>query len=211
MQTSGTVQEPLIGGTYSEQIAARGPLLALTAELRDDYQRGAAQAQELHEDVEAFELRRRVAVFEHQPTTDLLEDLADEGFSWATIARILGVTATAVRKWRRGDGVTAANHQAVAHLLGTTRMLKHVQPLIDDAAFWLEAPCREDTTLSRLDLYRLGRMIELLALAAERRSAVEVLDEAVPGWRETHGRDDRFSLVWQEDGAPSIVMRGTDA
>jgi hypothetical protein len=209
MPTGGTVQESFIDSTHSEQILDRGPLLAQAAELRDDFERGAAVAQELHEDVELFDLDGRVASLEHQSTNELLEALSDKGFSWATIGRILGVTPTAIRKWRRDEGVTSANHRRVAHLLGTTELLRQVQPRIHDAAFWLEAPCHEETTLRRLDLYKLARIRELLALAAERRRPTEVLDDVVPEWRRSHARDERFELVWHEDGAPSIVMRGS--
>jgi hypothetical protein len=190
---------------------AERPLLAATAELRDDFIRGAARAQELHENVELDELERDARSLELESTPELLEALADAGFSWATIARLLEVTPTAVRKWRKGAGVNTANHQRLAHLLAMARMLTRLQPRIDDVAFWLETPCREDTALLRLDLYRAQAYNALLALAAERRQAVEVLDEVMPDWRRLHARDGRFELVWAEDGMPLIVMRGADA
>jgi hypothetical protein len=204
-----TVTPRRIDSTHSEQIAER-PLLAATAELRDDFMRGAVQAQALHEDVELDELERHARSLELESTPELLEALADTGFSWATIARLLEVTPTAVRKWRKGAGVSGSNHQRVAHLLAMVRMISRVQPRIDDVAFWLETPCREDTGLLRLDLYRAHAYNALLALAAERRQAVEVLDEVLPDWRRLHGRDARFELVWAEDGAPLIVMRDAD-
>jgi hypothetical protein len=205
-----TVTRRRIDSTRSEQIA-EPTLLAATAELRDDFMRGAARAEELHEDVELDELERYARSLELESTPELLEALADAGFSWATIARLLAVTPTAVRKWRKGAGVNTSNHQRLAHLLAMTRMLGRVQPRIDDVAFWLETPCREDTALLRLDLYRAKAYNALLALAAERRQAVEVLDQVLPDWRRLHGRDRRFELVWAEDGAPLIVMRGADA
>jgi transposase-like protein len=206
-----TVTTRRLDSTRSEQIAERTLLLAATAELRDDFMRGAARAQELHEDVELDELERNARSLELESTPELLEALVDVGFSWATIARLLDITPTAVRKWRKGAGVTASNHQRLAHLLATARMLTRVQPRIDDVAFWLETPCREDTALLRLDLYRAKAYNALLALAAERRQVVELLDEVLPDWRRLHGRDARFELVWaDDDGAPLIVMRGAD-
>lgn len=205
-----TVTTRRIDSTRSEQIAEPA-LLAATAELRDDYMRGAARAQELHEDVELDELERNARSLELESTPELLEALADAGFSWATIARLVEITPTAVRKWRKGAGVTASNQQRLAHLLAMARMLTRVQPRIDDVAYWLETPCREDTALLRLDLYRAQAYNALLALAAERRPVVELLDEVLPDWRRLHGRDARFELVWTEDGGPLIVMRGTDA
>lgn len=204
-----TVTTRRIDSTRSEQITEL-PLLAETAELRDDFMRGAARAQELHEDVELVELERNARSLELESTPELLEALGDDGFSWATIARVLEVTPTAIRKWRKGAGVSSHNHQRLAHLLAMARMLARVQPRIDDVAFWLETPCREDTTLLRLDLYRAQANNALLALAAERRQAVEVLDDVVPDWRRLHARDERFQLTWAEDGAPLIVMRGAE-
>jgi hypothetical protein len=205
-----TVTTQRIDSTRSDQIAERR-LLAATAELRDDFVRGAARAQELHEDIELAELERNARSLELESTSGLLEALSEVGFSWATIARLLDVTPTAVRKWRKGAGVSTSNHQRLAHVLAMARMLTRVQPRIDDVAFWLETPCRDDTTLLRLDLYRARAYNALLAIAAERREAAEVLDEVLPDWRRLHGRDRRFETVRAEDGAPMIVMRGPDA
>lgn len=208
MSELDTVQEPFISSTHSEQIIERGPLLARAAELRDHYQQGANEAKELHEDVELLELEELVRSLEHESTVENLDALRDDGFSWSAIARILGVTPTAVRKWRRGDGVTADNHQRLAELLGFARFLHHLQPRITVAAAWLEAPAHPETTVTRLDLYRAGARSALLGVATERLGPVDVLDEFLPGWRRDHPRDDRFRLVWQEDGAPSILMQG---
>jgi hypothetical protein len=198
-----------IDSTRSDQITEL-PLWAVTAELRDNVMRGAVRAQELHEDVELVELERNARSLELESTPELLEALADDGFAWATIARVLEVTPTAIRKWRKGAGVSSHHHQRLAHLLAMARMLTRVQPRIDDVAFWLETPCREDTTLLRLDLYRAQAYNALLALAAERRQAVEVLDVVLPDWRRLHARDERFQLTWAEDGSPLIVMRGAE-
>jgi hypothetical protein len=207
---SQSIRAPEIDSTRSEQIQT-APLLARTAELRDQFASGADQARELHGDVQQLELDQMTLTLEHEGTPTLLERLAEtHGFAWATAARCLGVTPTALRKWRKGEEATSANHSKVARLLAFAELLERLQPRIDEAAYWLEAPVVDESTLTRVDLYRRGAFAGLLDMASERRRPIELLDKTVPNWREQHTRDHRVAVVWHEDGSPSITVRGDD-
>jgi hypothetical protein len=207
---SQSIRAPQIDSTRSEQIQT-APLLARTAELRDQYASGADQARELHGDVQQLELDQITLALEHEDTPTLLERLAEaHGFAWATAARCLSVSPTALRKWRKGEEATPANHSKVARLLAFAELLQRLQPRIDDAAYWLEAPVVDESTLTRVDLYRRGTFAGLLDMASERQRPVDLLDETVPDWRRDYARDDRFDVTWHEDGSPSITLRGED-
>lgn len=209
---SSTIRETAHQSTGSGQVLETLPsLLVQTAELRDEYTTGANQATDLHGDVQKMSLDGRTRSLETVNTVELLEFLAGEqGFSWATMARCLGLTATAIRKWRRGEPPSPQNHQRLARLAAFAEIIHELQPRIDDVPFWLEGPVNDATSLSRLDLYRLNAHSELLDLATERDKPHRVLDRVVPEWRQDHRRDDRFKVVWHEDGTNSIVMREPD-
>ena len=214
MSTSrtSTIRETAPRQTNSAQVHETLPsLLVQTAELRDEFIAGAGGAKALHGDVQQLALDSRARSLETADTVELLERLAaDEGYSWATMARCLGLSATALRKWRRGELASPHNHQRLARLAAFTEVVHELQPLVDDVPFWLEAPVCDATSLTRVDLYRMNRHCELLDLATERDDAQTVLDRIVPGWRQEHRRDDRFEVVWHADGTNSIVMREPD-
>lgn len=212
MSSSRTIRETAPHQTNSAQVHDTLPsLLVQTAELRDEYVAGAGGAKALHSDVQRLSLDNRTRSLETVDTVQLLERLAeDEAFSWASMARCLGLSATALRKWRRGELPSPHNHQRLARLAAFTEIIHELQPRIDDVPFWLEAPVSEATSLTRVDLYRLGKHGELLDLATERDDAQSVLDRVAPRWRQEHQRDNRFEVVWHDDGTNSIVMREPD-
>lgn len=214
MSTShtSTIRKTAPRSTNSAQVHDTLPsLLVRTAELRDEYAEGFGGATALHGDVQQLSLDGRTRSLETADTVELLERLADEeGFSWATLARCLGLSATALRKWRRGEAPSPQNHQRLARLAAFTELIHELQPRIVDVPFWLEAPVSDATSLTRIDLYRLNKHSELLDLATERDDEQTVLDRVAPKWRQEHRRDDRFEVVWHADGTNSIVVRETD-
>jgi transcriptional regulator with XRE-family HTH domain len=158
-----------------------------------------------HEEAQANALDVRTSELEHEQTTELLNGLATEnGFSWATIARAIGVTPTAVRKWRRGEEATAANHQSVARLAAFVSLAENAHPLANDISYWIEAPVFEKSSITRIDLYRRGAIVELFDLIAGRRSGRDVLDELIPNWRTDFLDAGTAEVVWNEDGSPTI-------
>src|SRR5947208_1664383 len=72
-----------------------------TALLRDHVQLTQSDVVELHQTVQLGDLDERTSRVAFQESVELLEVLASEsGLSWATIARLVGVSDAAVRKWR---------------------------------------------------------------------------------------------------------------
>lgn len=212
-EDAGTTATQVQTGAYLDLTAATGNLAARAAELTDRYDQGATEAQELHTEALQHALTALTMELEREVVGTLLDELSDRFGSWSTLARCIGVTSTALRKWRRGDEPSAENKQRVAYALAFARKLEEVDVRLRDAGYWLEAPMSAETTLTRADVYRTGAAVDLLRMA---RSCVrvgpdnlrpeQVLEAHVPGWRRTHARDERFKVRWDDEGMPSIVV-----
>src|ERR1700759_4427159 len=61
-------------------------------------------ATDVHQTIRRHALDERTAQAARRAPSQLLKELSQGwGLSWALIARLTGVSATAVRKWRRGE------------------------------------------------------------------------------------------------------------
>lgn len=136
---------------------------------------------------------------------DLLSELADMGFAWRTIARLVGVTVAATRKWRQGQHVTGQNRRAVARLWAFVDVLRS-EHLIQNVSSWMEVPLA-GSSITAVDVYARGDESAALLLlhAAGHISSDELLDRFEPNWRSSI--DDRFEIVPGSDGEPIISMR----
>jgi len=200
------VRHDLAPTTRTAQTVEAAELVAGTAELRDDVDATNSRVTELHHGAEELHLAQMTRQLEASSPADLLDALADElSFPWALLARVVGVSPTAVRKWRRGENVTPAYHQRLAAFLAFARTLQHRDPRIGDVPRWLEMPVDARTDVSRLDLYLAGERTGLLDLAAGRRTEEDLLDEVAEGWRERAATVPRFEVVVHEDGTSSLV------
>lgn len=135
----------------------------------------------------------------------LLDELSTKrGLGWSDIARLVGVSVQAVRKWRRQEPVTGENRLAVARLAALLDMLSSQVPVRDPAG-WLEIPVIERCSLRHLDLYRLGRADLLFDLAHLRISPEQAMSELTPEWRERYGLE--HEVYEAEDGLRSVRRR----
>jgi hypothetical protein len=181
-------------------------LRAQTAELRDRADRLSADAKNLHSQVQGEELDRRAMHRAQADPGDLLTAAGEDlGMSWNLLARLVGVTPTAIRKWRRGQPITPDNRRSLAHVIAFSEALSEVNPRITDPALWLETRLHAGTTITGADLFAAGRIDALLDVAAERISATDALEIFDPQWRQRYPSDNQFSVVVAEDGLPSIV------
>lgn len=191
------------------EVLDRTSLLNEVSYVRD----GASVLQEdasgLHHRVRNDELDELTATIARREPADVLEELATVwGVSWSTIARMTGVTATAVRKWRRGESISPTNRRSLARVLGVLEMLRRFGSPIGDPASWLEMPVSELATLTPIDLYLADRLDLLFDLGCENRAAHAVLDDLDSNWRETFSRDGNFMVVRGDDGA--MIVERTD-
>ena len=181
-------------------------LRALTAEVHDDAARIADRAKGLNERAQHAHLDQRAATLSQSDPDLLLGELADvAGMPWSLVAKLLGVSPTAVRKWRKGGTLAPDSRLRLARIVVFCEMVREADPRIVDPALWLQTPMTSATVLTRGDLYALHRADDLLVMAAGRRSPDEVLDGAAPSWRTSHAADPHHRVVLAEDGVPSIV------
>lgn len=182
-------------------------LRARSAEARDQAANLASEAQDLHDRVQAFDLDDRAGALAQNDPGDLLATLGDDrGMPWSLVADLVGVSPTAVRKWRRGGALSPDSRARLARLVAFCQILTEIDPLIDDAALWLQSPIIAGaTTLVPADLFARGQEIALLNRAAKRTTAEQLLDDVYPDWRTTTRPDDRHRVVEAEDGVMSIV------
>lgn len=194
--------------THTEQIIEPAALLAQSAELRDQIGDTSTEATDLHRNVEQLNLNQLTRKLEAESPISLLNILADDFlFPWALLARVVGVSPTAVRKWRRGEAITPIHHQRLAEFVAFCQTLQDREPRITNVPHWLEMPVDRRVDASRLDLFLEGMRTGLLELVAGRRTCEELLDEAAPGWHELAVRGRQFEVITHEDGSTSIVPR----
>lgn len=208
MTATSIIHRDLAPTTRTAQTVEPEALVADTAELRDASNATTSQATEMHHTAEELHLAQLTRQLEGTAPVDLLDALADEMlFPWSLLAQVVGVSPTAVRKWRRGETVSPAHHHRLAEFLAFCRTLRNRDPRIDDVPHWLEMPVDARTDVNRLDLFLAGARTGLLDLASGRRTGEDLLDETTAGWRERAAGLRRFDVIRHEDGSASIVPR----
>lgn len=159
-----------------------------------------------HEDRRA-QLRQAASQLGWQDPKDILRRLANEyGMSWAAIARMVGVSPTAIRKWRKGDPVSPEGREALARLLAFLQYAEGCQP-ITDIGRWLEMRVASDCRLTPIDLYVMGEADGLLDWLGSHATVSEMLDRVDPDWRSKFARDTQFAVGDGPDGDRAIVQR----
>jgi len=177
------------------------------AALRDEVELTGNDVKQLHRETVQGALDERTALIGLREPMELIEELGSErGLSWSTLARLVGVTGTAIRKWRRGEQITPQNRRRLARAHAFVEMLTGPYP-VGDPASWLEMPISDEASLTPIDLYAANRMDLLFEFAGRRMGAHAVLDAFDPEWRTGYVTDERFAVVQAPDGHPSIVER----
>jgi len=174
--------------------------------MRDRASEVAGQANDLHGRVQRADLDLRATSLQQTEPQDLLDTLAIElGMPWSLVAGLAGVSAAAVRKWRRGGTLTPESRYRLARIVAFCQVTRELNPRIADPVLWLQTPLSIHTTVTAADLYAAGAADGLLDVVAERVEPAQLLDAVLPGWREAHPPDHRHRVVLAPDGVPSIV------
>lgn len=159
------------------------------------------QVSELHHQAIVAQLDTRARQVAKQGMEAVLADLAESGFAWRDIARLVGVSVPAVRRWRQGEQSTGQNLLAASRLLAFVQILE-ADHLISNAASWLEMPLTSAAPVNGLDLVADGLYHDLLDVAANQKSSEEVLDAWQPDWRARYASD--FEVFTAADGEMGI-------
>jgi transcriptional regulator with XRE-family HTH domain len=179
--------------------------------LRTDYLRTrtdvlGTEVQELHGEVREQDLADRTLEKTKKAVPGLLDELAgNRGMGWSDIAEVVGVSVSAIRKWRKGGDASPESRSKLARIAALLDVLEE-KGLVQDPAGWLEMdlPLETGYFVRPLDLYLEGHTAALLDLAEQRLPVAKVLDQVRPNWRES--RTD-FEVYLDVDGERSIRPR----
>lgn len=158
----------------------------------------------LHQDVYTAEWRQRTQQLVRQASSELLNQLAELGFAWRDVARMVGVSVPAVQKWRKGAQTSPDNRLALASLLAAKEVVLR-NTTIQDFAQWLEVPFIQGIPLAPMDLWAAGAYELVFEYALEQMSPEEMLDAFQPDWREAYASD--WETFMAADGHLSIRSR----
>jgi transcriptional regulator with XRE-family HTH domain len=179
--------------------------------LQADYLRTAVEAlggevQALHGEARELDLADRAFQKTKKSVPSLLDELAGErGMGWSDIAEVVGVSISAIRKWRKGGDASPESRSRLARIAVLLDVLQE-KGLVEDPAAWMEVdlPLESGYFIRPLDLYLEGHVQALIDLAEQRRTVAQVLDEVRPGWRAS--RSD-FEVFIDTDGDRSVRRR----
>lgn len=155
--------------------------------IENDARRVDANARTAHLALYNGQLEKTARVVAGRATAEMLERLSAEGFAWRDVARMVGVSVPAVRRWRSGEPPTGPHHLDIARLVALVDLLRE-QHEIANVGTWMEMPLA-DSPLTGIDLVAARRFVDLFELAEDERTAEDVLDEWDPDWRERYHTD----------------------
>lgn len=204
-QPTGTAAGGLTG--YDDPALSTTRTLSLRADyLRTDVDLLGSEVHELHGEARELDLGDRTLSKGKKSVHDLLEELSFErGMGWSDIAEVVGVSISAVRKWRKGGDASPESRSRLARIAAMLDILDE-KVKIADPATWLEMdlPLGPGYFIRPLDLYLDGHIIALIDLAEERKSMTQVLDEVRPDWRASRSN---FEVFTDTDGERSMRTR----
>jgi hypothetical protein len=138
------------------------------------------------------------------PPVDLLTELHERfGVEWRRIAQLVGVSVTAVNKWRGGGGVAAESNLALRRLVGFCELATAAG--VFDVAGWLASNPVEQAVFTRADLYSVGAAEHLLESLERPLPGEALLDHCLPRWREAVRRV-AFSPVLTIDDDGAVIL-----
>jgi transcriptional regulator with XRE-family HTH domain len=181
--------------------------LSLRADyLRTEVETLGGEVQELHGEARELDLIDRTFQKTKKSVSGLLEELAGErGMGWSDIAEVVGVSISAIRKWRKGGDASPESRSKLARIAALLDVLEE-KGLVQDPAAWMEMdlPLDSGYFIRPLDLYLEGHVVALIDLAEQRRTVTQMLDQVKPNWR-TNRSD--FEVFVDTDGQRSIRRR----
>lgn len=137
--------------------------------------------------------------------TSMLTELADLGFAWRDIARMVGVSVPAVQKWRKGEKASGDSRIRIASLLAACDLITS-HYMVDEIASWFEMPLSSSAPVTPIVLYAANRADLVFEFASGHADPEALLSEFDPDWRERYRSD--FEVFEAGDGNRSIRMKG---
>jgi transcriptional regulator with XRE-family HTH domain len=207
----GPFSEMLDAGTVGSEIvppdevsATRTAAKLLTEDIGFGRERARALNEEyddLHQLSHFVEWRAMTAGRGRASIGEMLAELANLGFAWRDIARLIGVSVPAVQKWRRGEGATGDSRRRLASLLAACDLIsEHYQ--VREVASWFEMPLVGEAPVTPIDLYADERADLVFDYASGHTDPEQILSDFDSQWRERYRSD--FEAFRATDGQLSI-------
>ncbi|MCU6479895.1 hypothetical protein [Arthrobacter sp. A2-55] len=136
---------------------------------------------------------------------ELLELLAEQGFAWRDIARMIGVSVPAVQKWRRGEKASGDNRSRLASLVAAQDLIASKYD-IQEIESWFETPLIGDVPVTPIDLWAAGEAFLVLEYASGQLTSEDALTRFDASWRVNY--ESQFETFRAEDGNISIRSKG---
>lgn len=161
---------------------------------------------DLHKKTFTTEWHERTREWAKRSVQELLEEVADLGFAWRDIARMMDVTVPAIRKWRQGERATGENRHRLAGLVASCHQVMD-DYCVNEVASWFETPVLYQVPVTPIDLWA-GQQPDLVLEHASGHSDPEsILTAFDPEWRE-HYRSNDVDVVTGTDGHRSLRVKG---
>ncbi len=173
--------------------------------LRSQYENLGDEVDNVHEQTYLNEWHVRSGQHAESSSRSLLSHLADFGFAWRDIARLVGVSVPAIQKWRKGGSTTADNRQRLAALVAACDVIQRHRS-IEDIAQWFEMDVVRDVHISVNDLWSANEYELVFEYALQGMAPEQVLDRFEPDWREKYSSN--FETYRAGDGQLSIRAKG---
>jgi len=150
----------------------------------------------------------------------LLAELRSAGLLWSMVSDVVGVTDTAVRKWRKGAAIDPRHHRRLARLSALAALHANFASPTSDTSFaeWLDTrivPGFSATPLTLLTLNRDGGATRLQPLLDWMLDHVDgehgeaLLDRYLgEQWRGEAREEQRYRIVTDSTGDRILLMEG---
>lgn len=203
--TTLTVETPSTTQTTADVVERAGVLRSRAAALRGEVEELHDNANEVHAAAFDQHMEEATAMAARRSADSLLAELGEMGFSWRDVARLVGVSVSAIQKWRQGGGIRPEHRWHVAQIVALCNLLTQRPFHIEDVASWFEMRIDSRVPVTPLDLLAEDRMDLVIRWAGHVEATAEgVLDEFDSDWRDRYRS--RFEVFTAADGQPGIRM-----
>lgn len=204
LTTRGTASESITVPTLSETKSRAARLTKDVGGSRSAVRILQEEYDDLHQQSHDVEWRANTAARAKAGVAAMLGELADLGFAWRDVARLVGVSVPAVQKWRKGEKASGSNRMKLAGFLAACDIISN-HYLVEEIASWFEMPLSSSAPVTPIDLYAKERVDLVFEFASQHSDPEAILSQVDPEWRERYRSD--FEVFEASDGHQSIRMK----
>lgn len=162
--------------------------------------------EDLHKDSHQAEWRMRTIERAKAPFSEMLDEVADLGFAWRDLARMMGVSVPAIQKWRRGKSKPSGeNRRRVASLLAACDLVAE-HYMVAEVASWFEMPLVPGVPVTPIELFGRERVDLVFDFASGQSDPEALMTQFDAKWRTQYMSD--FEVFEGCDGYPSLRLKG---